>query len=354
MPEQTRAITKGDNMALTIKEQMAQNSAAWHTSDAATKKKLEAANQVLGKSIGSSYTANTGTWQHAPEAVEPVATPVEDYYADYMKQQQASQSQARAEAERAAQLRTQSAVDTNNAYIPQVNAQTDKQLQQAYITAQQSKMNAPQAMAAMGYSGGAAESSLMGLDTNYQNNRNDLETSRNTSLDSIRQNANQIQQTGNAQLADLASQYYSQMASAQEQAQQNAQSQANWQANFDSNQQATERSNYTDTVGQYYGNYQAQKNLILGDGDPSNDWQADVIAAARQQKVAEQNASSSEQAQLDIDNARKDAQLNYNLGKPYFKPSSSGSGSGLSYSDALALYTGGDRSTAVLNALGLI
>ena len=59
----------------TIKEQMAQNSAAWHTADDATKKKLAAANQVLGKSIGSSYKANTGVWTHAPEALPKVQQP---------------------------------------------------------------------------------------------------------------------------------------------------------------------------------------------------------------------------------------------------------------------------------------
>lgn len=45
-----------------IKKEMAANSAAWHTADAATKKKLEAANQELGKQIGGSYNSASGTW----------------------------------------------------------------------------------------------------------------------------------------------------------------------------------------------------------------------------------------------------------------------------------------------------
>lgn len=237
--------------------------------------------------INGKFIDNTGgTDNYTKRRKTAVAAdPVADYYASQMQAQADSQAKAKAEAERAAQLRTQSAIDTNNAYIPQVNAQTDKQLQQAYITAQQSKINAPQAMAAMGYTGGAAESSLMGLDTNYQNNRNDLETSRNTSLDSIRQNANTIQATGNAQLADLASQYYSQMAAAQEKAQANAQSQANWQSNFDANQQATERSQFTDTAGAYYNDYMAQINKLQGDNDTTNDWQIPILQAQRQQKI---------------------------------------------------------------------
>ena len=45
-------------MAMTneeIKKKMEANSAAWHTADDATKKKLEAENQALGKQIGGTY-----------------------------------------------------------------------------------------------------------------------------------------------------------------------------------------------------------------------------------------------------------------------------------------------------------
>lgn len=52
-------------MALTteqIKKQMEANSKAWHTADDATKKKLEAENQALGKQIGGTYNEASGTW----------------------------------------------------------------------------------------------------------------------------------------------------------------------------------------------------------------------------------------------------------------------------------------------------
>lgn len=45
-----------------IKQEMAANSAAWHTADAATKKQLEAANQALGKQLGASFNSASGTW----------------------------------------------------------------------------------------------------------------------------------------------------------------------------------------------------------------------------------------------------------------------------------------------------
>ena len=45
-----------------IKRQMQQNSEAWHTADAATKKTLEAANKELGSSLGASYDSKSGSW----------------------------------------------------------------------------------------------------------------------------------------------------------------------------------------------------------------------------------------------------------------------------------------------------
>lgn len=249
----------------------------------------------------SNRRKSTGTPAYQPEIEYPLSgpeapsiqtDPVSDYYSNYLSEQQALQSRAKEEAERAAQLRTQSAIEMNNAYIPQVNKQTDKQLQEAYIAAQQAKVNAPQSLAALGYSGGAAESSLMGLDINYQNNRNELETSRNNSLDSIRQNANEIQATGNVDLANLASQYYSQMAEAQAKAQANAQEQANWQKKFEAEQQANERDQFADTIGAYYNDYMAKINTVQNDGDETNDWQIPYLMAAREQKKLDQAQST--------------------------------------------------------------
>lgn len=86
--------------------------------------------------------------------------------------------------------------------------------------------------------------------------------------------------------------YQSDLASAeaniQAQAMQNAIAQA--QADKVAQEQATalERQQFMDTVGQYASNYQGQINTVLGDNDPANDWQADILGAARQQKIANQ------------------------------------------------------------------
>lgn len=64
----------------------------------------------------------------------------------------------------------------------QVNETTAKSLQNAFIQAQLAQRNIGQQMAALGRSGGAAESTLLSMANNYGNNRNELEVQRNTDL----------------------------------------------------------------------------------------------------------------------------------------------------------------------------
>lgn len=227
------------------------------------------------------------------------ATSADTYYTNYLAEQQAALAKAQEsalakaqeEAAAAAKARTTAAIDKNNAYIPQVNAASDKALQEAYIQSQLAKSNAPQTLAAMGYTGGATESSLLGLDSAYGNQRNALETSRNTSLDQIRQNAQQIQATGNADLADLSADYYSQLATAKANAASAAQSQANWQKEYDAQQQANAQANYANTATAYANDYQAQINKLKAQGFTDDDYEVKVLNQLRNEKIAAQNAA---------------------------------------------------------------
>ena len=54
--------SSSSNSSTDIITQMKQNSDAWHSADADTKKMLEAQNQELGKSIGASFDSASGTW----------------------------------------------------------------------------------------------------------------------------------------------------------------------------------------------------------------------------------------------------------------------------------------------------
>jgi hypothetical protein len=49
---------------------------------------------------------------------------------------------------------------------------------------------------------------------------------------------------------------------------------------------AAERQQFLDTIGQFSNDFRAQTNKILGDGDPSNDWQAGYTETARNDKLA--------------------------------------------------------------------
>lgn len=144
------------------------------------------------------------------------------YYEKALKEQQ-----------RAIQARIDAAVKANNAYIPQVNQQSDQALQNAYILREQNKINAPQALSALGYTGGATETGLMGINANYENSRNQIEQGRQQTLNDIYQNEQQIRATGDATLSEAAASYYDKLIAAQQQAAANAQAQSNWQANYD-------------------------------------------------------------------------------------------------------------------------
>jgi hypothetical protein len=255
------------------------------------------------------------------EAPDPIDTTINDYYADLLAQR-----------EEAARQRTQAALEANNAYIPQVNQYADKQLQNAYILKEQNRVNLPQQLSALGYSGGATETSMMDAQAGYENRRGTIEQDRNDSLGKIRQNASQIEATGNADLADMSAQYYRDMI---QKAQRDAE---------------TEKSEYASTVGAYASDYQAQINKLIAAGYLPDSYEVKVLNAARNQKISNQQSSQADADQRAFENYLKNAQLQYNISKPYFKPSSGGT---LSYSEALERYNDGERSSAVLSVLGL-
>jgi hypothetical protein len=157
-----------------------------------------------------------------------------DYYEKVLEEQQ-----------RAIQERINSAVDANNAYIPQINQRSDQALQNAYIAREQARVRAPQALNAMGYTGGPTETRLMGMEADYQNRRNTIEQDRQTALTGIQQNEAQIRSTGDATLSDAASSYYEKLVAEAQQAERDAQDQANWEAEF-----AQQQQQYSDAAAQ--------------------------------------------------------------------------------------------------------
>jgi hypothetical protein len=249
-------------------------------------------------------------------------TAANDYYADLLAQQ-----------EEAARIRTQAALEANNAYIPEINAYNDKRLQDAYISKELNRVNLPQQLSADGYSGGATETSMLGAMTDYENRRGTIEQDRGDAIDKIRKNALQIEATGNADLADAASNYYQNMiAKAQR-------------------DQTTYKNDFTNTIGAYADDYMAKINELRLNGYSDDSFEIKALMAARNKKISDQQASQKDADQLAFENYLKQTQLLYNVNKPYFKPTSGGA---LSYSEALKMYNAGSREQAVLDALGLL
>lgn len=182
-------------------------------------------------SYGGSYnrggsTAGSGSVAQSTQAAS-------NPYADWLAQQQAIVEAAAAAKRQAAQQaydRSMSALSSTyntvknmlsqnydssigtmtesyNNGVAGVNRQADKTQNEAYINYMLSKRDLPQMMAAQGINGGAAESTLAGLQNNYGNSRNAIDVERNGNLTDLLQsfNANKASalQALNSSLADL-------------------------------------------------------------------------------------------------------------------------------------------------------
>jgi len=80
---------------------------------------------------------------------------------------------------------------------------------------------------------------------------------------------------------------------------------------------ATEKTDYANTIGAYYKDYQAEVDKITNNNDPSDDWKIPYLQAARTQKISDQQTLQAKAEQQAIDN-----QINY------LKATKTSSGSG--------------------------
>ena len=90
-----------------------------------------------------------------------------------------------------------------------VNSDTERAMQQAYINNQLQKRNLGQQLAALGRSGGAAESTLLGLANEYGGQRGTLDEQRNDQLGELALNLSQGKAEDLQRLNDLKAQYES-------------------------------------------------------------------------------------------------------------------------------------------------
>lgn len=137
-------------------------------------------------------------------------------YEDYMSDAERAALRAQREATRLAQQQYED-------QIPDIQSQADEAARQAYVSMMMSKNAMPQQMAAMGYGGGLTESSLLGLNTDYENTRSGITDSRDTAMRSLRNQMAYVGAQGEMSEAQIQAQFAQQRAEqllAQQQAQQ--------------------------------------------------------------------------------------------------------------------------------------
>lgn len=120
---------------------------------------------------------------------------------------QVSLGQSKSAAEDALEAQIDRAVARMEAQRPKIQQQYEDSQRQAYIQSMQAKKNLPQQMAAMGMTGGAAESSMLNLENQYGNARNSYQQSYNNALEDLDAQISDVYASGVENQAALEQQY---------------------------------------------------------------------------------------------------------------------------------------------------
>ena len=126
---------------------------------------------------------------------------------DYLSQQQAALQSAREQAEAAQRSRVDAAVGDINAQQAGINRTADQSATQAYIARMKAERGMPQQQAALGLSGGASESAMLGLNTGYENSRNAIMRDRDAQIQANIDLQNKVRLEGDAALSDIQNAY---------------------------------------------------------------------------------------------------------------------------------------------------
>lgn len=171
-----------------------------------SKDKLPSSNGNSKPSTGNSSQTTSGSSNSAsgvPTASDSYQTALEDYYKEMMAEMRRQQR----EAEREMRRKINQGVNKLEAQKPLVENQFQDSAQQAYIQYMQSRKKLPQMLAAQGLSGGASESSMVGLESDYGNNVNTLRDSYNQALRDIDSDIADLRASGDLAIAENAGTY---------------------------------------------------------------------------------------------------------------------------------------------------
>lgn len=187
------------------------------------------ANQLRTRE-GSAYTADVhGADVYNPSQTQSFQLSLENSgWPDYQKMVQ-QQTQAKVD----------QAVKAYQDQIEQTNTDSAELARQAYIAKMQSQKNLPQQLSAAGYSGGMADTQKLQLETGYQNNLNDIENQRASTVKQLQSAITNAQLSGDM---EAASQLSTQLATMQNQWDSNKQNLAAQNASNYFNQQSLDQN----------------------------------------------------------------------------------------------------------------
>lgn len=197
--------SKNAQLAQSIKDAMYANGQKWGTADAQTQKQLASQNIALGEQLKGMgydvYRDNGGTWyiNQGGSTNKLFDTTLYDESKDpysYSSMQNAYLQQLQnnpwTNMQQPLNTYANAAYGVMNNNLAQLDAQRqdtndtyDDNARQAYIAMRRSRMYMPDQLAAAGYTGGLSESSLLGLESNYQNNLMSNEQARQNALREI-------------------------------------------------------------------------------------------------------------------------------------------------------------------------
>ena len=196
-------------------QQMKNFSQMWAAYDDPNVRKQMALNaQMIGDTIPGAYRGTDGVWyvNNNERLYDTVYQPAENEsiipQGNFLSREDiTAEYQAMADAQAAAREAQLSAIlNELGLQRDDVNAAYDDMAREAYINSRQNEMNLPQQLAAQGITGGAAESTLLGLATNYENNLYDNEKSRQNQLASIANSEINAKLTADAEIAAMQAQ----------------------------------------------------------------------------------------------------------------------------------------------------
>jgi hypothetical protein len=123
-------------------------------------------------------------------------------YEDYLNQIEDRYSAINKQIENANQAAIKQGTNRLQSQIPMLNQGYDDAARQAYIMSMQARKAMPQQLAVQGATGGATETAMLGLDTAYQNNLNQINTQRQNSLTDINNSIVDLQNSGDLATAE--------------------------------------------------------------------------------------------------------------------------------------------------------